>query len=361
MNNLKVWVRLVSLALVSSLFIVLLFVLSENEIHRNNAFTRRFPHHPISKLFDLDINYNSYYLAGYKDHNLYLGNSTAPLHILKVNLKTKDTAHIRIKLDTMDSRFSAVKVQFFPPYFFVMDGNVPCMFRGRIGEWKAYLWMENDAYFSKGIPIDSNKVFIKTLSAEKNESVLGILNETNGFDVKLNPDVLNKQIDGVFDVDGKMVTSQNGEVLGHAYFYRNEFSVLDRNLNQLARQKTIDTVETANIKLSTVNSKGEVKMGKPPLVINKTAALMDDLMLIHSERMGKYEDEIMHKQAAIIDVYRWKKKSYEFSFYIYKINGETLREFNSYDSYLVALIQNTLSVYKIKDTHFKEDFAETSK
>ena len=44
---------------------VILFLSSEQEVHRNNAFIRRYPPHPITKLYDLDVIHNSYYIAGF--------------------------------------------------------------------------------------------------------------------------------------------------------------------------------------------------------------------------------------------------------------------------------------------------------
>lgn len=350
---------LLGLTVFSIAVVVILFLSSEHEVHRNNAFMRRYPHHPITKKYNLEIKYNSYYLAGYENHNLYLGNATAPLHVLKVNLQTKDTAHIRIDLEPSDEPFRAVKVKLVPPYFFVMDGSVPCIYRGRIGVWKAKVWMKDVAFFSKGIPIANNKFFIRAISVETKKSVLGLLSKSDDFDVNLNPELLEEQIDGVFDVDGKMLASENGDMLAYVYYYRNQFFVMDSNLKLLAKNETIDTIRNAQIQLTSRNSKGEIEMSAPPIIVNKTAALWSDKMLIHSDRIGKYEKEEMRAQAAIIDVYHWKSQTYEFSFYIYKIKGKTLREFNLYDNYVVALIHNSLSVYHLKETYFKRNVAET--
>ena len=348
----KILFRVLIFGLLSISFMVTMFLVSENQVHRNNAFVRRYPHHPITKKYDLPLNYNSYYIAGYENDQLYLGNTTAPLHLLEVNLKTKDTQHIRITLDRMDLPFRSITVKFHPPYFFVMDGFVPCIFRGNIGDWHASLWMKNKTYFTRAIPIDSNKLYIKAISSKTNEATLGVLEKQDGFNVLLDPDLLKKQIDGMFDVDGTMVVSEDKENLGYVYFYRNQFMIMDPDLKLVNREETIDTVRVAKIQLSQANKHGEVKMTTPPLEINKTAALYKNLMLIHSNRLGKYEEKTMLKQAAIIDVYNWKKRSYEFSFYLYTIGQKKVRAFNIYNNHLVSLIGDVLSVYQLKPTHF---------
>lgn len=353
MKTKKILIKLITLGVLSISLLTILFLNSENQIHRNNTFIRRYPHHPISKKYDIPLKYNSYYMAGYEKGNLYLGNHTAPLHLLKVNIKTQDTQHIRIHLKNKDLPFRSASVKLYPPYFFITDGTVPCIFRGHIGEWKANFWMKDKAYFTNTIPIDSNTFYIKTISSRTNQSILGTIEKRKGFEVKLDSSLLVKQMDGVFDVDGIMLASEDKKYIGYVYFYRNQFFIMNYKLDVLVKDETIDTVRIAQIKLSKINKDGEVKMAAPPLVINKTATLMDNFLLINSNRLGKYEAKEMLNQASIIDVYNWKKQSYEFSFYVYDVNQNKVKEFKVYDDYLVALIGNSLSIYQLKPSYFK--------
>ncbi|WP_067151808.1 MauE/DoxX family redox-associated membrane protein [Pseudotamlana agarivorans] len=349
----KVLLKLTITGLCSGGIVLILFLMSEKNLHRNNAFLRRFPHHPIVKKYDLDIKYNSYYVAGYDAGHLYLGNSTAPLHLLKVNLQNRDTVHIKINLDAQTIKFRSVTVKLSPPHFFVMDGMVPCVFRGEIGKWTASLWMKNTAYFSHAIPINSDEIYFKSIRGSSKEAVLGILKSGDSMAVKLKPGILEKQIDGVFDVDGMMVSSQHSKYLGYVYYYRNQFLVMDSNLELIERRKTIDTVSQVQLKLSKPNEFGEIQMQAPPVIINKSAALYQDYMFIQSDRLGKYDEKRMLNQASVIDVYNWKENEYELSFYLYHLNGNKPRAFYVYDRYLVALIENNLNVFEIKPNYFK--------
>lgn len=337
--------------------VVVLFLLSEHKVHRNNAFVRRYPHHPISKKYDLPIKYNSYYISGFKNNIVYLGNNTAPLHVLEVNLKTKDTHHIQIRIETKGLAFRSLKVKMQPPYFFIMDGSIPKVFRGKIGDWKAHLWMTDKAYFNKAIPVDSNKIYISTTSSATQMSTLGLItkNETDSINIILNPDILEKQIDGVFDVDGIMTMSPNRGTLGYVYFYRNQFMVIDSNLNLIQKQHTIDTVQKAQIKIAKLEDNQMSKMKTPPLMVNKLAFMYNNLLLINSNRLGKYEDKDMLKEASIIDVYNWQKATYEFSFYLYHIGKESVKEFALLNNYLIALVDDKLSVYEIKKEEFNNN------
>ncbi|MGV8816033.1 MAG: hypothetical protein ACOH2D_18190 [Gelidibacter sp.] len=350
----KAYFKLLVAGILSAAFVVIAFILSENEVHRNNSFVRRYPQYPVLNKYNLSIKFNSYYIAGYENGKLYLGNTTAPLHLLEVNIKTQDTTHIRVQLDETDLPFRSLNIKFHPPYFFVMDGAIPFIFRGRIGDWKANLWMKDKAYFDKAIPIDSNKLYINTISTQTHMRTLGYIEKLDDFKIVLNTDVLEKQIDGLFDVDGIMAVSTNNQKLGYIYFYRNQFMLMDSNLKLIKRQNTIDTVQKAQIKLSEINIKRKTEMKAPPLVVNRMASICNDLLFINSNRLGKYEPESMLKEASIIDVYDWKKGSYEFSFYLYNIGNKAMKEFFVYDNYLMALIDDELSVYELTKKYFSK-------
>src|SRR5690606_31583729 len=185
-----------------------------------------------------------------------------------------------------------------------------------------------------------------------NETILGSMSNAGDVELRLKPNLIEKQMDGVFDVDGKMIVSQSGATTGYVYYYRNQYLVMDSNLQLILKEHTIDTVSIAQLQLAT-NKNNQIKMSAPPLQINKSAALTDDLVLIQSDRLGKYERKEMLKQAAIIDIYNWQQKTYEFSLYFYNVNGESIREFNLYDGYMVGLAGTWLSVYRTKKEHFK--------
>ncbi|MBW8244069.1 hypothetical protein K1F50_14770 [Muricauda oceani] len=332
--------------------VVILFLSSERQIHRNNAFTRRFPPHPVTKEFDLDIGYNSYYIAGFDKNYLYLGNQTAPWHMLQVNLGTKDTVHIRLEPRDRKIQYRSLRTSVLPPYFFVMDGTMPFILRGKINEWKADPWMERTAYFNRAIPIDSNRVFIRTINANNQKTTLGIIKKTDSFQVHLDTSLLESQLDGVFDVDGMLVNSENNQTLGYVYYYRNQFITFDSELTGQKKQRTIDTVQYAQLQVALANKKGQIQMKAPPLTINTSAVLSKELMLIQSDRLGRNESREMLDQAIIIDAYNYQKKTYEFSFYLYHIQKHKVREFTLHGNLVIALIDNKVSVYRTLEPYF---------
>ena len=91
-------IKLTSISVFSVVSVVILYNLSENEMHRNNAFIRRYPHHPISDSKVIPLGYNSYYIAGFNEGKIILGNTTAPLHIVEIDTTLEDKIVRRIKI-----------------------------------------------------------------------------------------------------------------------------------------------------------------------------------------------------------------------------------------------------------------------
>jgi len=355
----KTAVKLLGTSSLGMGLVILLFLTSEQQVHRNNAFTRRYPPHPVIKQYDLDIGYNSYYIAGFDNDLLYLGNRTAPWHLLQVHLETQDTVHIRMEPTDPKLRYRSLETKVLPPYFFVMDGILPFILRGQTKDWKAHTWLEGLAYFTKAIPIDSNRVFIRTISANTQKSTLGLIEKNNRFQIHLDTTLLETQIDGIFDVDGTMVQSKEGSTIGYVYYYRNQYMTMNLEMKNLTRMRTIDTVRTAQISPAEKNKRGQVTLKSPPLFINKSAYMSQNLLLIASDRLGKNESEKMLEKATIIDVYHYGKGTYEFSFYLYHIKEHKAREFAVHRGHLIALIDTQVSVYQTREPFFNEPLSNT--
>lgn len=355
----KTAVKLLGTSSLGMGLVIVLFLSSERQVHRNNAFTRRYPPHPINRLYEINVGFNSYYVAGFEGDDVYLGNHTAPKHLLQINLVTKDSSHLRIGFQTKNLPFRNLRIALYPPYFFIMDGTSPFVLRGEIGKWMAKPWIQNAGYYLKAMPIDSNKVYLSTVSTSLNRTVLGVLEKKDKPQLELNPDLLTKQIDGIFDSDGTLLFDSGSNTLGYAYLYRNELHIMNTDLNLIKKLKTIDTITTSQIKVTTDSVDHISQLKAPPLVVNETAVLYGDLALVHSPRLGKNEPEHMLKEASIIDVYNWRKDTYEFSFYIHDTENAKVKKFQLYDKWLVALMGKSISVYQLDPTFFTPPLPKT--
>jgi hypothetical protein len=98
-----------------------------------------------------------------------------------------------------------------------------------------------------------------------------------------------------------------------------------------------------------IKEKGQRKLAKPPLFVNKSSAVSKDLLFVNSAIPGRYEDDKIWKSASIIDVYDIAQKRYLFSFCIYDIKGKKLKSFVIQGNKLIALIDYHIIRYDLDE------------
>lgn len=326
--------------------VVVLFLLSEDIIHRHNNFVRRFPHHPITLEHQKDLGLNSYYLAGIDHENIYLGNVTAPLFIKALDFNLVKKFDTEIKLSKMDLPFRTPRIYVGSSMSYFIDGTIPVIFSGNKTDWKTEQHRTN-AFFSLAVPIDSVTFAIRARDSKTNENVLGLLKISPPFTVRLSKDVLIKQLDGVFDTDGMLLYNEQLNKILYTYYYRNQFIVSDPQLEQKVIGKTIDTISKAQLKVSYISSKKTKTIAAPPLVVNKATATYGNYLFVHSGLMGRFEPEDTWKRSSVIDVYDLVKNTYAFSFYVPNRDKDKLSEFRVYQNRLIAQMGNYIMSYRL--------------
>lgn len=329
-------------------FIFALFYMSENLIHHHNNFTRRFPHFPAVLDKEMDLKSTSYYFAGSNNGKIYLGNFNAPLQIVEIDSKLNTKITHNIKIDKMQLPFTAIQIKVLAPYFYLVDGNVPCLFKGNISDWKASYVMRGDPYFSQFTPMDSSKIAFRTILKSTKTNTLGVFSLTDTTAIKFEPKLIQKQIDGVFDTDGQLLYDNESKKLIYLYTYRNQFIIANPSLKLISRGNTIDTTAHSNIKVATISSSGETKLAAPPLIVNNTSAVFNNILFVSSNLPGKYESLVMWKKASIVDLYNLENHSYLMSFYIYNIDRDKMRSFYVEGNVLYALIEKKIVTYKLR-------------
>ncbi|MGL2965904.1 MauE/DoxX family redox-associated membrane protein [Flavobacterium sp. XGLA_31] len=324
--------------------VAVLFVTSEDIIQHRNNFVRRLPEQ-FSKEHDINLGFNSYYFSGAVNGKIYLGNVTAPLLLTETDTALKFKKEMAIKLSNINLPFRSLNIQVYSKYFYASDGIVPAIFRGKTGKWNASQIPGIKYYFSNPVFTDSISTVFRT--HKKNlESVLGA-STFNSTHVKQNPTLLQKQIDGRFDTDGVLNYDAYTNQLVYIYYYRNQYIVIDSQLKLVHRGNTIDTTTKAKIKVAFIKNRNEKKFSAPPLIVNKNAYAYKGLLFVNSALMGKYESEIMWKQASIVDVYDYKNRTYIVSFYVYNIDGERLTDFAVQGDNFYGIVGSHLVSYKM--------------
>ncbi|MFB9080216.1 MauE/DoxX family redox-associated membrane protein [Flavobacterium procerum] len=331
--------------------VILLYLSSEEIMQHQNPFIRRYPHHIVTFKSTVDLKYNSYYFAGSRGDKLYMGNSTVPLYLLSVDAKLKKQK-IRVKLDRDTFLFKSIKLAVQPPHFYIIDGRTPAVFIGETKDWQAFLQEPKPPYFNIAVPVDSLTIAFRGIS--KNANILGFYKAGNKHQVVIAPNLLEKQIDGIFDTDGMLHYSEELKRIVYIYSYRNQYIVADQSGKLVYRANTIDTISHAKIKVAYLKDKTEQTVAAPILSVNASSCVYGHLLFVNSNVPGHFEKKSIWNQASVIDVYDLNAKAYLFSFHIYNIDGKKIRSFLVTENLLYALIDEKLVIYELGELLKKE-------
>lgn len=326
--------------------VYVLFLRSEYLIHQENNFVRRYPPHLYDRLPEIKLDFAGYYFAGTSNDTIYLGNYHAPLVVLAVSSNLKHTKQYKIKLSNYTLPFRAATLRVLEDEFYVSDGTVPTLFVGNTSEWKAHQVAIPVKRFSALEPIGGKRAVIRAKKPMSGESYLGVLDFSELTATIWNGNILQKQIDGIFDCDGILNYNSELKKVIYTYYYRNQFSVSDRSLSLQFRKNTIDTTFKANIKVVKL-SNGDIKMATPPLVVNRLISTGGQQLFINSALRGQYESVKMWKQATPVDVYNLESKRYEYSFQVYNISDKKPNAMYAAKDIVYFLFDRTLIAYKI--------------
>lgn len=348
-SNVKYIVPILIVGAISTIIVITLFLLSEEEIHRNNSFIRRFPHYPATEIRQLDLKYNSYYFAGTNPGKIYLGNYTTPFQITVADTLLKAIKKHNIQLDQVDFSFRSAEIRVLDSSFYLFDGTVPCIYRGKTAHWKAKLQAPIAIRYTLAEPVDTNTVVFRAFAPKTGENILGLFKLATENTTDFKPKLLEKQIDGIFDTDGMLKYDKVKRSVVYLYKYRNQFIAADQNLSAVARGKTIDTFSKAKIQVKYLPGSKERKMSAPPFVVNKAIAVHNNLLYVASALPGKYEAIELWDTATIIDVYDLSNSSYLFSFPIYNVKKEKMKSFIVQDNQLFAIVGTHLVLYKLNN------------
>ena len=348
MNRIKSLKWVVCSVLVSTGLVVILFLGSYDFSEQKNDFLRRFDPNVLSAADTLFLFYNSYYIAGSTERTVYLGNHTAALHALALNVDVlKDSTHIRLNVLGIEHyRFWSLRLKVDSPYFFLADGGVPVIFGGEIRNWRAKRHMFDSAFFADAAPIGFRSFVIRSVSSGTGGYELGKERDWDEH-ITLYPELLEKQVDGRFCVDGMMMIDAGGNRFVYLYYYRNQFVVTDTSLTLLYRGKTIDTVSRAKITVADIHSEQSRTINSPPLIVNKRGSMYKNWLFVNSALIANNETREIFLNSSVIDVYNLETGKYHFSFYIRDFEREKMQDFVVTGDRIVVLYDEYIMVYKL--------------
>lgn len=315
-NRKAISIKIGVISILSSGIVIFLFLTSEHIIKKENNFIRRFPHHVIREDLSYDLKVNSYYFAGAVDDTVYLGNTTSPFLLTKIDkeLNTTNATYIN---PNKKLKYNAPKISISDQSFYLSDGYVPVIFKGLIRDQKgdAHQITFDTPFFDQIKVIDSSTMVVRSQSSINNENILGLIKLSSPADILLKDNALEKQTDGIFDTDGQILYDDSEKCIYYFYYYKNEIAKFDTELNRIGRQKTIAQTTALTPEIHTLKD-GTKKIGVPSLPSNQNMIAYKGLVLTQSNLMGKFEQASQWRKNNIIDVYDLRKNEYWGSFYL---------------------------------------------
>lgn len=334
----------------SCLLVLLLFLASEDLIQNDNPFIRRFPPHVADYRGQTELQFNSYYIAGFDNQRLYLGNYSARLRLWSVGRTLSDKIEHKIIFEDTVPKFKRNVFRVQDGRFYILDGNVPSVHSGPTSNWKAKSSIVSPPFFTAAQPMDSVTIAVSATSGLDNSNVLATVALAQKKE-SVYPHLLQRQsaTDGLFDTDGSLIYNTEINGIVYVYRYRNEYFVANRDGSLRYRSNTIDTVSKVQIKVASLKERKERKMAAPPLVVNADVATFRHLLFVRSTLRGKFDDKFSWERAATIDVYDLRSRKYILSFYINDEQGKRMRGFTVTPKYIYALIDTKLVAYDVNN------------
>ncbi|MBW7674231.1 MauE/DoxX family redox-associated membrane protein [Chryseobacterium chendengshani] len=338
--------------LLSIALVIFLFIRSEHIIKEENNFTRRFFPNGLIEQQKIELDNDFYYFAGQDQTKIFLGNITRPLEAKILSENLSSSKDFKIQLDTYVHLYKNLRLQIKSPYYYLHDGSVPVIFRGKINNPASRTISYKDAYFDQFAVVDSTKFIFRTISGKTKAFTLGVLDLNAEKKVRLHPEILKKQLDGIFDSDGLLNSETDRGRLIYTYTYRNQLIVMRQNLNDHFIQNTIDTTSVAKIKTTTL-SDGRSKMSAPSYRVNKLQTIYKKHLFNNSNLMGKNESRKKWKSASIIDIYNIENHTYIGSVYIPDRNYKKLSGLMVTEDHLYAIVGTEIICYSFRDSLLK--------
>jgi hypothetical protein len=342
---------LASCFIFSVLTIIILTALGNNQ--KPNGFNRKLIMDAIEKRNELDIKYNSFYLAGLTSDRIYLGNYSSPMHLLTVNYSLSDTHHTNI-FNPGRIKYRATHMTVDSPNIYVADEVKYGIVEGSLTDLKMHDYRTDSSFFADAIPISASSCILRAMKPSTKEAVL----VKEGLDKekpykKYADNLLEKQVDGWFCTDGIINYNSKLKWLVYLYCYRNEFMCIDTNLNLIYKAKTIDTCTRAKLAVGKINSENSITLTSKPFIVNKKSCVAGDILFVNSNLKADNESKRNYLHASVIDIYNLKDGQYKFSFYIPDYGKDKISHFRVSGNMLIAEYKHNLVTYKLNSNYFK--------
>jgi hypothetical protein len=329
--------------------VLILYAFAEKPNEKKNGFTRRVLPHAATLKNSLELKYPAYYIAGHSEEQIYLGNYSASLHLLRVHQQLQDTQQLTLKIPAGERyAWKLARIMVDSPAVYLAEGSTPALYRGTLDDLQMSRFLQQSCFFNVLQQVSSTSFISRSIHMDSLGNGRNILVKikTDSPYVNLAKDIIKKQVDGVFCTDGTLdYDRQTGKLL-YVYHYRNEFIALDTNLQTLYTGHTLDTNTRAKIQVAKLPT-GVSKFSAPPAYVNSLASVANNRIYILSTLVADNEHWQARRDTEIIDVYSLDDGAYMHTMYIPLEEKGRISDFMVKGNQLFAVCDHSLNAYTI--------------
>ncbi len=351
--------QIVMLLVLPASLMVALFFSSEHIMKKENNFTRRFPPHPVMEDQSYDLTVNSFYFAGFDEGDVYLGNSSSPFRIFKMDetFRKVDTIDLQPEKDVA---FKNLKYLVQDQMLYAYDGSVPVIYASKIDSLNYPLKAvsKEDVFFDQLVPVSQTQYFLRIEEFLSKRTGVAYLSVRENQRVKISNTLLTLKADGGFHADGKLLYDTELHQAYYLFYYRNQILQFNSDLTLTKEMKTIDPVREANLEVIKMKD-GRTKIKGPSSIVNRNMVVHRGLIFNEANLMGKHESKELWTKNAVVDVYQTPTATYWGSFYIPHRGKEKMFQMMMTDNYFYILSGNEIVRYRCAQT-LTDNFIEGS-
>lgn len=314
-------------------------------------FARRFGQLRLMQVKTVGLPVDSYNFLGIDDVQILLNNRVAKRLIMQIDHWTFDTSSFIIPdAELQPIRFEDPRFLVTENRFVIADASIELMLTStdvKHGSFDKVVIPR----FSLIAAVTDTTFILRTYNNVVKQDVLTRINTGNQkhFD---NTTILQKQLDGIFCVDGSLLFNKDLRRMVYVYFYRNEFITADPMLATVTRGHTIDETERVSIKVDTYEKNGErtTTFTSPPRIVNGKCATEGNYLYLVSNVKATNQQREEFEHDYTIDRYNLITHSYEGSFYLgAQKNRHELKNFDFIVSRgkLMAIFDDQLVIYDL--------------
>ncbi|MEI9917333.1 MAG: hypothetical protein WDO14_00855 [Bacteroidota bacterium] len=326
--------RIIILSGISAALLILIIggsIIAIDKTKYNNDFVRVFPPHFTNIVSVQKTKHGRFSIAGFANNKVYLHDR---INQFLTIVGSNDTIHASVRIP------KGFEIVIDSPYYSLFNGYIPEIRRGKIANWSIDTVLNSLPGFTLMQPISKSTSILRSIDLQQRKSIF------LRSDLPKSPkDLLKKQVDGILCTDGFLGYSKEHNGLVYVYRYRNQFLCMDTTLSVLLTGKTIDTTSVAKIAVSEFD--GEIKMSKPPLVVNKEISVDGKYLFVHSNLITKNESIDKAESNSVIDIYSILDGHYVCSFYVENSNGAKMKSFKVNRRILVAVFPGEIIRYDL--------------